>query len=970
MRIKTSDLRTYKRKEQTLLKGEVDYNVFLQKSTELMQSDHDIESQQQWALFCKHMSSLKATKQEKLMVAQVALKCFENPLTHSLLAQWMTLSMHLKSYYGIGVFKQLLEAKVPAQQLHLGHYVTVLQLLNDLHDCEGVLAKFRANLPNLLGLTSELQELQNKQLAARYPKRNIDEVLERFAISDSIVKFPISRSRFPELKSDYLAIDACISEVKLHPQSTLKSLFQEHGKIWRDKRDRHSLHILIAVMAELFRRIYKNMPYDTQIIILLEELHCYNANLKGRLGQAKTGEGKSNIFTMLTALLAAQEHFLDFVTANSYLAMREVEKFHPFYEALGLTVGHISHDEQRPEHFLPQILFGTNSDFEFALLRDMTRKVKLRRSYLPSTNQLVNRTFDVVIIDEVDNMLLDNLGAARMAIPGKNDYSWIYPLILDYVKQFSTTADSTIINSIPALRKYLSSKLDADKNEVLDIISYRTLSRWLKSAVIALFQKVEYRDYLVKSDIVIVDYANTGRTNEGSQWQHGLHQFLQAKHQLKITPESITAASISHPTYFGLYKYIYGLTGTMGESVERDEVLEIYQVDSFDAPSHRPSLRQLTHNKMFKDLESKYQFLEDLAREKRKAGSAALIIFESIIETEVFNDRLKKAGIPCQLLNETQRESESYIIMRAGEAGMITLATMVAARGTDPIPSPECLAAGGLHAEGAFFAENTRVEGQLSGRAGRQGQPGTCGFSVYMDEDRVKHLLHSKGDVETTLKFLSGNDETCFEILNRLRTAKIHDESNERRRQAKIEAVFYQHLRTFSDSLQTLLQVFDTTQFKQSLTSICLANSTRAITIPFLQDNAFQTLHHSTRNLLRDKKHGKNIDWDGFISQFNDTYFNYVLTFWAQFYSKMQDDVFGLDPIEAATKISLSYAELQISSLLNEDKVKEIFEGILHHAHQALVNNGYLKNNLFETTLLDCSKVENELCLKENPQLK
>lgn len=244
------------------------------------------------------------------------------------------------------------------------------------------------------------------------------------------------------------------------------------------------------------------------------------------------------------------------------------------------------------------------------------------------------------------------------------------------------------------------------------------------------------------SDIEIVDYDGTGRVT-GGQWQAGMYQFLQAKHGLKITPEALTAASLSHPTFFSLYHLIIGLTGTMGEAVEREEVQKIYNVDSFDVPQHFPCLRKKIPGCIAITNEEQYEILLKNIQEMQRAGRPALLLFKTIKESETFSQFLHKKSIQHQLINENQRENEDYLVVRTGDAARITIATNVATRGTDILLSPESKAVGGLCVIFTFYPNNLRVEEQGFGRAGRQGQLGDCGMILNIQDELIQSLIKS-----------------------------------------------------------------------------------------------------------------------------------------------------------------------------------------------------------------------------------
>jgi preprotein translocase subunit SecA len=738
MRIPNSNATEYTTKISSLF-AELDYSAFQEQATLLVNQYHDELTKQQWVTFCKHLNEHPEKKAEKFLLMQLTFHCLELPLTSNHLAQFITLSQQLKEVYGLKLFRDLMEANVPASDRQLSNYLTIFQLLIEMNEMTDIAQQTRKQLPNLQQVLAFLYAKQNEYIKAKYPRRNIDTVLDRFAQKDELNQFPLKRETLTTFKPDFLAIETLLDQIKPKPQGELREQFLSSAKRFREHKSAEDKQRMIAILMETIRRIYKILPYDTQLIAFLA-LISETALSRGRIAQVKAGEGKSTIFAMLVAFKAAQGFFVDLITSSSYLAIRDYEKYRPFLLALGLSSSHISYVNQQQTHFHAQILYGTNADFEFAFLRDGLNKAKLRYSFRLGETQLTERTFDVIFIDEVDNMMLDATGAARMAIPGTENKAWVYKPILDFVKN-EVKNQRHLKDTVIQLRSYLQENSHPIFHAELAKTADAKLLRWLESAQIAYYQKMEKRDYLVEKDIVIVDYANTGRTNEGCQWQHGIHQFLQVKHGLSPTAESLTASSVSHPTYFSKYKAIYGLTGTMGELSEREEIKEIYAVDSFDVPPHLPCQRTTLAPKICQTAAEQTEVILAEINRLQKAGRPMLILFESIMESNAMSTFLTAKGITHQLLNETQRESEDYIIARAGEAKRITIATNTAGRGTDILLSQESKEAGGLHQIFTFYPENSRVEEQGVCRGGRQGQPGSCGMILQMKDRQIMALL-------------------------------------------------------------------------------------------------------------------------------------------------------------------------------------------------------------------------------------
>ncbi|KAH3768116.1 preprotein translocase subunit SecA [Pelomyxa schiedti] len=272
----------------------------------------------------------------------------------------------------------------------------------------------------------------------------------------------------------------------------------------------------------------------------------------------------------------------------------------------------------------------------------------------------------------------------------------------------------------------------------------------------------------------------------GSRWSGGVHEFVEAREGLLPQDQSYTIASISHPTFFGRYRRIFGLTGTAGEPAERNEVQEIYKVDSFDVPPNRKCMRKKLPTRIFHTSEKHREAILESISAMQSQRRSVLILFLSISESEEFSKLLHLKGITHSLLNEMQREDEDYIVFKAGQPGAVTVATNTAGRGTDIILSPEVKNNSGLHCVFTFFPQNFRVECQGLGRAGRQGEPGTCEILVSAQEPGVQNLI--------TRANLS---EISVELLYQLRSLEVQSQSASRMERSKLEQILFALLEIF-----------------------------------------------------------------------------------------------------------------------------------------------------------------------------
>lgn len=926
MLISNANSAEYAIKVQTLWL-EVDYLRFQNQATDLVNLYHDQTSRQQWADFCHHLNCHQEKQAVKGLIMQLAFRCLLAAVSSSELAQLITLTQHVKSLYGLRLLRDIVE-KTEAKSPQLVDYLTLFQLLIDLEEIETVASDLRKQLPDLQAMLGFMYAKQDAYFKKRYPRRSVDALLEQFAKAST--PFPLRQETLQSLKTDFLAIELALDKVKSLPLEALKDLFHQQGKDWRSAKNPEAKQMLVAILMENIRRFYKILPYDTQVIAFLALINEKEPKLRGRIAQIKAGEGKSTVFAMLVAFKAIEGNFVDLITSSDYLAIRDYKKYQPLLSALGLSSSHICHQKQEQQHFHAQILYGTNADFEFALLRDGLNKPKLRYSLAFNSDQLIARPFDTIFIDEVDNMLLDATGAARMAIPGREACSFIYKPILDYVRE---EIQNQRVNgeTVAHLKRYLNHKIHASNKAELAKMPQAKLLRWLESAQIACYQKMEKRDYIVGEDIEIVDFANTGRISQGCQWQHGIHQFLQVKHGLTPTPESLTAASVAHPTYFGNYAEIYGLTGTMGEKAEREEIQEIYSVESFDVPPHLPCQRITLAPRILADESKQREVILGEIQKMQRARRPVLVVFESIADSELMHQFLIKKGIEHQLLNETQRESEDYIVARAGQPGMVTIATNTAGRGTDILLAPESRDAGGLHQIFAFYPDNSRVEEQGVCRGARQGQPGSSNMILQARDSRILSLLASS-PASCLAWMQTQTDASKMQILNVLRSDKIQYESIRRRLGSKKEGLYFNCLNQFFKELQTLHATLETVECKQQLTEICRTASSQ-IRDPQsvnMKKGEWKSLYVNAKMLIANQKTGKTVDWSAFIDQYCALFVTHMQAVWGAFYSQLSDEGETADLTHLEQKIHQGFAQLDLQTQLAS--IKSSLSDLLYQA--------------------------------------
>jgi hypothetical protein len=532
---------------------------------------------------------------------------------------------------------------------------------------------------------------------------------------------------------------------------------------------------MIAIVRQMMMHILKKRPFTMQCLaaagLLLPILNP--SSRKGRVAQVGTGEGKSIIISLVASVLALMGRYVDVITSTQYLASRDEKEFRPVYTALGISSSSIASDHPPPSAFAGRILYGTNTDFEFGYLRDQLKGGEGVSRQHP---------YDVAIVDESDNLFIDTAGnSARIGSGASSVLEWVYPVILDGVRKREPVNE-------------LFSRIDSIKKGA---VSYEKCIRLIQSAQIAL-QKVKDVDYVLKSTtkgpiVEIIDRQITGRRSTGCRWTAGIHEFVEAIEGIEIQPKLCTSASISHPSFFRLYTSVFGLTGTCGEQEERDEISQIYNVDTFDVPPNRPCQRVRGEMLAVETQNEKYDLIARRIDETIRSSRPSLVIMSSIQETLIFSSLLKARGVTHQILNDVQTEDEDFLLRRAGYPEAVTIATNAAGRGTDIVLSGASEGAGGLHVIVAFFPINFRVECQAYGRAGRQGQRGSCEIICSFDETFITDDLQ-----------IWRRPSDLFDLYRR-RSAWIAQESFRRLQSVKRDSVFFQLLQHYFGYLKELV---------------------------------------------------------------------------------------------------------------------------------------------------------------------
>ena len=605
-------------------------------------------------------------------------------------------------------------------------------------------------------LLPALKKAHTEQLEAKYPPSSSQSLLAKFKLVD----YPLPDSQINQLVSQY---EKVLNHGKNLSTLSADFLAQKATKI-KDATE------VVAIIRECVIRIYKICPYDTQVMALLS-LIGEAKGYKGSIAQINTGEGKSLIVAMAAAFNALSGQKVDVMTTSHNLAIRDQLKYAPLYTALGLTSSNICLQSPQSKHFVGQIIYGTNSDFEFAWMREKLGDYDARMA-LGSSREL-----SVVIIDEVDSMLIDeSRNSARIASASPADYRWFHPYYLKWIKDHEKF-DLTQVKQLIDKERRVKDKDVPDDKEL------ETLFDSGKESLL----RQENVHYVIKNNkVVIVDHSNTGRLNKGCRWTGGIHAFIEARHNLPIQPESLTTAAISHVAYINKYARVIGLTGTIGEATERNEIEHLYNVSIFDVPPHLPNIRIINTPCISSDTFRSNSIVDDIKKHK-DLNRPVLVIVESIDESNKLSKKLNESGIAHQVLNTVQREDEEYIITKAGQAGVVTIATNAAGRGTDIILSGEAKKAGGLHVVLTFFPSNLRVEKQAIGRAARQGQPGSATVHLDTTVASMQKYMQAAQKLHKFFQFITSSGQ--YPILVEVRTAEINILSEQRIAQARVSMV-------------------------------------------------------------------------------------------------------------------------------------------------------------------------------------
>ena len=454
---------------------------------------------------------------------------------------------------------------------------------------------------------------------------------------------------------------------------------------------------------------------------------------QGRIAEMKTGEGKTLVATLPAYLNGLTGNGVHVITVNDYLAKTQMEEMGVLYNFLGLTTGCIIHGitpEQRRAAYACDITYGTNNEFGFDYLRD---------NMVIHMEERVQRALNFCIVDEVDSILIDE-ARTPLIISGMGDKSTKFYNVADnFVKTLVNEKDFTVDEKANAVlltddgivkaEKYFGIENYADSQNL-------ELQHYVTQALKANYTMKADKDYMVKDNEIVIIDEFTGRLMEGRRYSDGLHQAIEAKEGVKIQRESKTLATITFQNYFRMYAKLSGMTGTA--LTEENEFREIYNLDVIVIPTNKPVQRIDQSDMVYKNTAGKYKAIVEEIVKSHEKGQPVLVGTASVDRSEYISSLLNKRGIKHQVLNAKYHAQEAEIISHAGELGMVTIATNMAGRGTDIKLGEGVIEAGGLKVLGTERHESRRIDNQLRGRSGRQGDPGESIFFISLEDDLMR----------------------------------------------------------------------------------------------------------------------------------------------------------------------------------------------------------------------------------------
>ncbi|WP_182199650.1 preprotein translocase subunit SecA [Paraliobacillus salinarum] len=541
--------------------------------------------------------------------------------------------------------------------------------------------------------------------------------------------FDGNQRQLNQLQKTVDQIEALENEYEKLSDDALKAKTAEFKQRYQDGEQLDDLLVeAYAVVREGAKRVLNMRPFSVQLLgaVVLHD---------GNIAEMKTGEGKTLASTMPAYLNAISGKGVHIITVNEYLASRDAEEMGKLYQFLGITVGLNRNDmtkEEKRDAYLADITYGTNNEFGFDYLRDNMVLYK---------EQMVQRPLPFAIIDEVDSILIDEARTPLIISGSARKSASLYQQANSFVRTLQNETDYTYDEKTKGVQLTEEGINKAERFfsvENLFDLNHVTLTHHINQALKAHVTMHRDTDYVIEeAQVVIVDQF-TGRLMKGRRYSDGLHQAIEAKEGLQIQNESMTLASITFQNFFRMYEKLAGMTGTA--KTEEEEFRNIYNMDVIAIPTNRPIVRDDKADLIFKSMNGKFQAVVEDIKERYQAGQPVLVGTVAVETSELISKLLKKAGVKHNVLNAKNHYREAEIIENAGQPGAVTIATNMAGRGTDIKLGEGVKELGGLAVIGTERHESRRIDNQLRGRSGRQGDPGVTQFYLSMEDELMRRF--------------------------------------------------------------------------------------------------------------------------------------------------------------------------------------------------------------------------------------
>ena len=524
-------------------------------------------------------------------------------------------------------------------------------------------------------------------------------------------------------------IEALETKFEAYSDEELQQMTEQFKKRYKQGESLDDLLVeAYAVVREASKRVLDMRPYPVQLMgaIVLHE---------GNISEMKTGEGKTLSSTMPAYLNALTGDGVHVITVNEYLAERDATEMGQLYEFLGLSVGlNISgmSNEEKKEAYEADITYGTNNEFGFDYLRDNMVLYK---------EQMVQRPLNYAIIDEVDSILIDEARTPLIISGSAEKSATMYQQANTFVTTLKREEDYTYDEKTKGVQLTEEGINKAEKFFGIDNlfdISNVSITHHINQALRAHVAMHRDTDYVIEDgEVVIVDQF-TGRLMKGRRYSDGLHQAIEAKEGLKIQNESMTLASITFQNYFRMYRKLAGMTGTA--KTEEEEFRNIYNMEVIAIPTNKPVIRDDRPDMIYKTMDAKFKAVVEEIKRRHATGQPVLVGTVAVETSELISQMLKRERIKHNVLNAKNHHREAEIIENAGQKGAVTIATNMAGRGTDIKLGEGVIELGGLAVIGTERHESRRIDNQLRGRAGRQGDPGVSQFYLSMEDELMRRF--------------------------------------------------------------------------------------------------------------------------------------------------------------------------------------------------------------------------------------